>query len=138
MQRYTYDDGKSSKFWHVEQRGTALHVGWGKAGTAGQSQVKVFDSEAKAAAAKDKLVKEKTGKGYVAAGEASAPGLASSAPEAAAQAPATAPATESASARAALGAKAKAGEKTHQRQLRRALRHGAGQAEQRKQRHRPE
>ena len=111
MQRYTYDDGKSSKFWHVEQRGTALNVGWGKAGTAGQSQVKVFDSEAKAAAAKDKLVKEKTGKGYVAAGEASALGSApASAPEAAAQAPATA--TKSARASATLGAKTKAGQQT--------------------------
>ena len=60
MQRYAFKDGKSSKFWQIEQRCTELHIGWGKTGSAGQSQVKGFDSEAKAAAAKDKVVKEKT------------------------------------------------------------------------------
>ena len=70
MQRYEFNDGKSSKFWQIEQVGSELHISWGKIGTSGQSQVKDFDTEAKATAAKDKLVKEKTGKGYVAAGEA--------------------------------------------------------------------
>ena len=70
MQRYEFNDGKSSKFWQIEQIGAELHISWGKIGTSGQSQVKDFDTEAKATAAKDKLVKEKTGKGYVAAGEA--------------------------------------------------------------------
>jgi predicted DNA-binding WGR domain protein len=70
MQRYEFNDGKSSKFWQIEQQGTDLHISWGKIGTSGQSQVKAFDTEAKATAAKDKLVKEKTGKGYAAAGEA--------------------------------------------------------------------
>ncbi len=70
MQRYEFNDGKSSKFWQIEQIGAELHISWGKIGTSGQSQVKDFETEAKATAAKDKLVKEKTGKGYVAAGEA--------------------------------------------------------------------
>ncbi len=69
MQRYEFSDGKSNKFWQIEQHGSDLHIAWGKVGTAGQSQVKGFDSEAKAQTAKDKLVKEKTGKGYAAVGE---------------------------------------------------------------------
>ena len=70
MQRYEFSDGKANKFWQIEQQVSELHIAWGKVGTAGQSQVKAFDSEAKAQAAKDKLVKEKTGKGYVAVGDA--------------------------------------------------------------------
>ena len=70
MQRYEFNDGKSSKFWQIEQQGPELHIAWGKIGTNGQSQVKTFDSDAKAQAAKDKLIQEKTGKGYAAAGEA--------------------------------------------------------------------
>ena len=68
MQRYEFDDGKSSKFWQVKQSGAELHIGWGKIGTVGQSQVKTFDDEAKATSARDKLVAEKTKKGYVAVG----------------------------------------------------------------------
>ena len=70
MQRYAFKDGKSCKFWQIEQQGCELHISWGKQGTAGQRQVKSFDSEAQATAAQDKLVKEKTGKGYVATGDA--------------------------------------------------------------------
>ena len=70
MQRYEFDDGKSSKFWQVEQIGAELHISWGKIGTAGQSQVKNFDDAAKATAAKDKLIAEKSKKGYVAEGQA--------------------------------------------------------------------
>ena len=75
MQRYEFSDGKSNKFWQIEQQGSDLHIAWGKVGTAGQSQVKGFDSEAKAQAAKDKLVKEKTGKGYVAGVAPEAPSI---------------------------------------------------------------
>ena len=70
MERYEFSDGKSNKFWQIEQIGAELHISWGKIGTSGQSQVKDFDSDAKAEAAKAKLIKEKTGKGYAAAGEA--------------------------------------------------------------------
>ncbi len=69
MQRYEFNDGKSSKFWQIEQSGAELHIGWGKIGTAGQNQVKCFDDEAKATAARDKLIAEKTKKGYVAEGD---------------------------------------------------------------------
>lgn len=58
------EDG-SSKFWEVTPEGRTFQVSWGKIGTAGQSQIKSFDDEAKAAVALAKLVKEKVGKGYV-------------------------------------------------------------------------
>ena len=70
MQRFEFNDEKSSKFWQVAQVGNALNIAWGKVGTNGQSQAKAFDTEAKASAAKDKLIAEKTGKGYVAQADA--------------------------------------------------------------------
>ncbi|ARU05184.1 hypothetical protein CCO03_11230 [Comamonas serinivorans] len=106
MQRYEFNDGKSSKFWQIEQQGHELHIAWGKIGTQGQSQVKSFDDEAKAQVARDKLIKEKTGKGYVAAGEAplaagATPKVAKPASPGSAAAPAKAPAAP----RAERGAK---------------------------------
>lgn len=65
MRRFELVDGSSSKFWQIEQDGTKLSVQWGKIGTAGQSQVKDFPGDAQATAEHDKLVKEKTKKGYV-------------------------------------------------------------------------
>ncbi|MFY9259018.1 MAG: DUF4132 domain-containing protein [Gallionella sp.] len=68
MRRFEYIDDKSSKFWQVNQVDKELHLHWGRIGTAGQSQSKQFDDHAKAEAAMLKLVKEKTGKGYVEVG----------------------------------------------------------------------
>ena len=68
-QRFEMIEGGASKFWEIELVGSELHIAWGKIGTAGQSQVKSFGDEAAARAQEAKLVKEKTGKGYVAAGE---------------------------------------------------------------------
>ena len=65
MQRYEFNDGKSSKFWQIEQVGAELHISWGKIGTSGQSQVKDFESAALADAARLKLIAEKTKKGYL-------------------------------------------------------------------------
>lgn len=64
MRRFEYLDDKSAKFWEIEQSGTDLNIRWGRIGTAGQSQTKNFADAAKAAAAMQKLVTEKTGKGY--------------------------------------------------------------------------
>jgi predicted DNA-binding WGR domain protein len=63
--RFEFKDGASSKFWEVRQQGADLHIGWGRIGTAGQSQTKTFADGAAAAAAMGKLVAEKVGKGYV-------------------------------------------------------------------------
>ncbi|MDI1483885.1 DUF4132 domain-containing protein [Polyangium sp. y55x31] len=65
MRRFEFVEGSSKKFWQIERDGSQLSIQWGKIGTAGQSQVKDFPSEQKAQAEHDKLVAEKTKKGYV-------------------------------------------------------------------------
>jgi predicted DNA-binding WGR domain protein len=64
MRRFELNEGKSSKFWEVSQVTSELHIRWGRIGTTGQSQTKSFADEAKAAAALDKLIREKVAKGY--------------------------------------------------------------------------
>ena len=68
MRRFEYKDAKSSKFWEVETKGKTLHVTFGKIGTAGQSKPKAFSTADKANAEMEKLIREKTGKGYVEVG----------------------------------------------------------------------
>lgn len=71
MRRFELVEGTSSKFWEIEPAaGGELNIRWGRIGTAGQSQTKSFGDDAKAEAAMDKLVKEKTGKGYAEVGVA--------------------------------------------------------------------
>ena len=65
MRRFELVEGSSNKFWQIEQDGPKLTIQWGKIGTSGQSRVKDFASDAQAIAEHDKLVKEKTKKGYV-------------------------------------------------------------------------
>jgi predicted DNA-binding WGR domain protein len=62
--RLAYKDDKSDKFWQVIQDGTTLNITYGKTGTAGQKNVKAFDSLQKAEKERDKLISEKLGKGY--------------------------------------------------------------------------
>ncbi|WP_157313934.1 WGR and DUF4132 domain-containing protein [Chitinibacter sp. GC72] len=69
MQRYEYTEGNSSKFWEIEQDGLQLNIRWGRIGTNGQSQTKDFASADKASTAMEKLIKEKTGKGYTHTGD---------------------------------------------------------------------
>ncbi|VVE85410.1 WGR and DUF4132 domain-containing protein [Pandoraea sputorum] len=64
MRRFELIEGNSSKFWEVGQHGAGLNIRWGRIGTAGQSQTKSFANDAMARSALEKLVKEKTGKGY--------------------------------------------------------------------------
>jgi len=64
MRRFELTEDKSSKFWEIDHQGTDLHIHWGRIGTAGQSQTKTFADEAKASAAYNKLIAEKTRKGY--------------------------------------------------------------------------
>lgn len=75
MTTLIYQDEKSHKFWTIEQKKQELHLNWGRVGTQGQSQIKSFDDEEQAGKAREKLIKEKTRKGYVAqeAQEAQAP-----------------------------------------------------------------
>ncbi len=65
MRTFSYSDAKSHKFWNVDVKGTDFTVTYGKIGTAGQTAVKSFATAEKCQAEADKLVREKTGKGYV-------------------------------------------------------------------------
>ncbi len=62
--KFEYREGSSSKFWHIRLNGPAHIVRYGRIGTAGQEQTKEFDNIAQAKVSFEKLVKEKTGKGY--------------------------------------------------------------------------
>jgi len=65
MRTFQFSDAKSHKFWNIDVEGDRFTVTYGKVGTAGQSQTKAFASAEKAQAEADKLIREKTGKGYV-------------------------------------------------------------------------
>jgi predicted DNA-binding WGR domain protein len=62
---FNYKDDKSDKFWEVTQTGSTVTVRYGKTGTNGQTQEKVFADTATASKHVDKHIAEKTGKGYV-------------------------------------------------------------------------
>lgn len=80
MERYELIEGTSSKFWQVSVDGTTLTVTYGRIGTQGQTKEKEFDSLDAVTKEKNKLVKEKTGKGYVLSGAApAAPAVANAA-----------------------------------------------------------
>lgn len=66
-QYYELTDDKSAKFWEVEQKGSAVHLRWGKIGTNGQSKVKELDSKEDATKEIEKLIHQKTKKGYISA-----------------------------------------------------------------------
>ena len=69
MLRFEFRDSTSNKFWEVEVKGKTLNVTFGKIGTKGQSKPKDFAPPEKAKAEMEKLIKEKTGKGYVEVGD---------------------------------------------------------------------
>ena len=61
---FEFSDASSHKFWNIERAGPSLTITYGRIGTAGQTQLKSLPDEAKAIKEHDKLVAEKTGKGY--------------------------------------------------------------------------
>ena len=63
--RFEFSEGKHHKFWEVSTQGSELTVRFGRIGTAGQCQTKTFPDAAAAAKQVEKLIKEKTGKGYM-------------------------------------------------------------------------
>lgn len=79
MRRFELVAGGSSKFWEVAVEGATLTVRYGRIGTQGQTQSKVFADATRAAAERDKLVREKTGKGYAEVALAAGAALASAA-----------------------------------------------------------
>ena len=68
MRRFEFSDSTSNKFWEVDVKGKTLNVTFGKIGTKGQSKPKDLATPEKAKAEMEKLIKEKTGKGYVEVG----------------------------------------------------------------------
>ena len=69
---FVFQDFKSQKFWSIEVVGTDVTVNYGKLGTAGQTQVKNYATTEEAEKAADKLIAEKTKKGYVETAEETA------------------------------------------------------------------
>ena len=65
MVHLEFEEGSSSKFWRARVEGKTLYVNYGKIGTNGQTKTKTFADEMKAKKEYDKLLAEKTGKGYV-------------------------------------------------------------------------
>ena len=65
FRRFEYVDEKSSKFWEIRVSGGDTEVRYGKIGTAGQTQIKSFESPEIAQKRADKLVAEKAGNGYI-------------------------------------------------------------------------
>ncbi len=65
---FHFVSGGSSKFWAIEMKGKSFDVTYGKIGTPGTTQTKSFADTDAANAAGEKLVKEKTSKGYVEVG----------------------------------------------------------------------
>jgi DNA ligase-1 len=62
--RFEFSEGKSNKFWEIAIEGTDVTVRFGRIGTDGQTQTKPFPDAAAAKKHADKLVQEKTDKGY--------------------------------------------------------------------------
>ena len=61
---YEYEDEKSSKFWEVSREDNRVTVRYGRIGAKGQTKAKEHADAAAATAAMEKLIDEKTGKGY--------------------------------------------------------------------------
>jgi DNA ligase-1 len=62
--RFELSEGGAHKFWEVAVRGAEVTVRYGRLGTAGQTGVKAFPDEAAAQKHAEKLIAEKTRKGY--------------------------------------------------------------------------
>jgi uncharacterized protein (TIGR02996 family) len=65
MRTFEWHRPSSHKFWTIEVRGNVFTVAFGKVGTPGRTRAKSFATGEKAQAAADKLIREKTAKGYV-------------------------------------------------------------------------
>ena len=63
--RFEFVKGTSNKFWEIEVEGSRVTVRFGRNGTSGQSTVQNFQGVEAAARHAEKLIREKTKKGYV-------------------------------------------------------------------------
>ncbi len=62
--RFEFVESGSSKFWEISLTGSDLTTRWGRIGSDGQTKTKTFPTNDKAQAEYNKLIEEKTGKGY--------------------------------------------------------------------------
>jgi len=65
FRRFEYESGASHKFWEIEVIGITYTARWGKIGTRGQTQKKIFRSGPAAVREASKKMTEKLAKGYV-------------------------------------------------------------------------
>ena len=65
MRRFEFVGGTSAKFWEIRLAGTAVTVRFGRLGTEGQMQAKTFPSPEAACQHAERVIAEKTRKGYV-------------------------------------------------------------------------
>lgn len=61
---FEYTDASSSKFWEISRDGNDVTVRYGRIGTDGQTRTKTLADDTKAEAHADKLIEQKTSKGY--------------------------------------------------------------------------
>src|SRR5262245_9552160 len=65
MRTFVLDAGRSHKFWNVELRGSDVVLSQGQVGRDGRIETRSFASAEQARAECDRLIAEKTAKGYV-------------------------------------------------------------------------
>ena len=63
-QAFIYTDDKSQKFWIIDAAGNDIMVNFGKLGTNGRFQITEYNDETECQKAADKLIAQKTKKGY--------------------------------------------------------------------------
>lgn len=68
VRHFEFEEGSSSKFWEVSVKDCEMTVRYGRIGNAGKTTVKTFADAAAAGREADRLIAEKTGKGYVETG----------------------------------------------------------------------
>jgi DNA ligase-1 len=62
--RFEFAEGASNKFWEISMNGVEVTVRYGRIGTGGQTKTKTFADETAATEYLEKLIEEKTEKGY--------------------------------------------------------------------------
>ncbi len=73
LRRFEFSEGTSNKFWQIEVVGSETVVTFGRIGTNGQEKRSAFASQTAAETERDKLIKEKTKKGYTEVTQTPAP-----------------------------------------------------------------
>ena len=63
-QAFIYNDNKSQKFWLIDSTGNDIMVNFGKLGTNGRFQITEYGDETECQKAADRLIAQKTKKGY--------------------------------------------------------------------------